>query len=508
MRPVPKLLSKTKLMRGVRCDKCIYLTIHRPELEPPITPELQALFDQGNEVGTKAREYFPDGILVDNEPWDFTGAINRTKLLLANKTPVIYEAAFAFAGCYARADILRLNPATERYQIFEVKSSTKLKDEHIDDIGLQVWIMAKAGLPIEQIHLMHLNPACRYPDLSNLFSIMDITATIREHYLGVQPKVRDLLTLLHQSEEPNTDLGEHCLKPTECQFKNHCFTEKAIPELSVFNLPQIKDRKWELYQAGITALDDPRLTDLTDLQERIVKAHQTNTRFVNAAGIAESLQRWQYPFIYLDFETINPAIPRYEGTGPFQQVPFQFSVHRQEAPHAPITHQAFLQTDNNDPRPALIPALLAACGTHGSIIAYFSKFESDRIRELAEFAPEFADALLSLLPRMVDPLVILREHVYDPAFNASFSLKRVAPALLGETQSYKGMLVANGLEAQQAFLQVINPLTAELTRKQLIKAMLEYCEKDTAVMVDLVEWLFSSLPSSPAFLPVAGEKGV
>ncbi len=506
MRPVPKLLSKTKLMRGVRCDKCIYLTIHRPDLEPPITPELQALFDQGNAVGAKAREYFPNGVLVDNAPWDFTGAINRTKLLLANKTPVIYEAAFAYAGCYARADILRLNPATERYQIFEVKSSTKLKDEQIDDIGLQVWIMAKAGLPIEQIHLMHLNSACRYPDLSNLFSCIDITATIREHYLSVQPKVRDLLTLLNQCDVPNIDLGEQCFKPTECQFKTHCFTEKSIPELSVFNLPQIKNRKWELYKAGITTLDDPRLTDLTDLQERIVKAHQTNTRFVNETGIAESLKTWQYPFIYLDFETINPAIPRYNGTGPFQQVPFQFSVHRQENPHAPVTHQAFLQTNADDPRPALIPALLAACGTQGSIIAYFAKFESDRIRELAEFAPEFADALLSLLPRMVDPLTILREHVYDPAFGASFSLKRVAPALLGESQSYKGMPVANGLEAQQAFLQVINPLTPDLVRQPIVKAMLDYCEKDTAVMVELVGWLLRSCSASPGFSPSVGEK--
>ena len=257
---------------------------------------------------------------------------------------------------------------------------------------------------------------------------------------------------------------------------------------------------------------DPRLTDLTDLQARIVNAHQTNTRYVNAAGIQEHIANWQYPFIYLDFETINPAIPCYEGTGPFTQVPFQFSVHRQDSPSAPLTHQAFLHTQASDPRPSLIPELLAACGTSGSIIAYFAKFEADRIRELAAFAPHYAEPLLSLLTRLVDPLTVLREHVYDPAFGASYSLKRVAPALLGENQSYQGMQVANGLEAQQAFLQVINPATPEFKRSELIKAMLDYCEKDTAVMVELVAWLRHearcSLAVPPALLAVAGEKGV
>src|SRR3990167_5545735 len=141
MKPIPKLLSKTKLMRGYRCLKCIYLTIHRPDLEPPITPDKQALFDQGNEVGTEARNYFPGGTLVDNLPWDFTGALVKTRALVAAGTPIIYEAAFEHMGCYARADIIQFNPNTQRWSIFEVKSTTKVKPEHIHDVGLQTWIM-------------------------------------------------------------------------------------------------------------------------------------------------------------------------------------------------------------------------------------------------------------------------------------------------------------------------------------------------------------------------------
>src|SRR5436190_9874167 len=139
MNQLPKLLSTTKLMRGYHCLKCIYLTIHHPELEAPITSETQALFDQGNIIGAKAREYYPGGVLIDNKPWDFIGALSKTRELIANGTTTIYEAAFEYMGCYARADIIQYSPDTKRWRIFEVKSSTKVKPEHYDDVGLQVW---------------------------------------------------------------------------------------------------------------------------------------------------------------------------------------------------------------------------------------------------------------------------------------------------------------------------------------------------------------------------------
>lgn len=491
MNYIPKLLSKTKLMRGYRCLKCIYLTIHQPELEAPVTPTTQALFDQGNEVGAKAREYFPGGILVDNKPWDFIGALNKTRQLLANNTHTIYEAAFEYMGCYARADIIQYSPESKRWHIYEVKSSTKVKPEHYDDVSLQVWIMAKSGLPIEEINIVHLNTECRHPDLSNLFKIVNVTNEVREKYLNVKPKLRDILSAIRQPEIPDINIGPYCLQPTECAFTQHCWQQKQIPETSVFNLPGIKDRKWDLFYDGIISLDHPDLTDLNELQERVTHCFKTGERYINRQAIKDALSEWKYPLVFLDFETINPAIPRYHGCRPFEQVPFQFSVHTCTTLDGEMTHQAFLHETSEDPRTALIPALLDACGEQGSIVAYFGKFESERIQALADFSAEHHDALLKLVDRIVDPLPIIRESVYDNAFNGSFSLKKVAPALLGDTHSYDDMLVSNGNDAQRAFEELISVNTPENKKNILKNAMLDYCKKDTYVMVELAKWLYA-----------------
>lgn len=494
MNAIPKLLSKTKLMKGYRCLKCIYLTIHYPELEPPIAPETQALFDQGNIVGAKAREYFPGGVLIDNKPWDFTGALAKTRELLANNAPAIYEAAFEYAGCYARADIIQFSPESNRWRIYEVKSSTKVKPEHYDDVGLQAWIMAKSGLPIESINVVHLNADCRFPDLNNLFKTVDITDEIRARYLSVQPKIKEILETIRKPETPEVDIGPQCLEPNECGFKKHCWQQKHIPEPSIFNLPKMHDRKWELYKDGIIALDDARLTGLNELQERIVNCYKTGERYINREAIEAALSGWQFPLVFLDFETINPAIPRYSGCRPFEHVPFQFSVHHWQTPNSELIHKEFLHVTADDPRPTLIPALLDACGEQGTIVAYFSRFESERIQALADYAPTYSEPLLKLVDRMADPLPIIRDTVYDNAFTGSFSLKSVAPALLGQSHGYDGMEVANGNDAQRAFEQIISGTLSQHRKSLLINALIEYCKKDTLVMVELVKWLYQQQP--------------
>ncbi|HVY53698.1 MAG TPA: DUF2779 domain-containing protein, partial [Gammaproteobacteria bacterium] len=214
---------------------------------------------------------------------------------------------------------------------------------------------------------------------------------------------------------------------------------------------------------------------------------------LNTTGIKEGLSNWQFPLVFLDFETANPAIPRYIGCTPYQHVPFQFSVHIWNDPESDLEHHEFLWTTLTDPRPSLIPALLKACGKQGSIVAYYSLFEAGRIEELAEFAPEYAEDLLALNQRLVDPLPIIRNNIYDNAFEGSFSLKKVASALLGQAHSYDNMVVANGGDAQRAFEAIITNSISENEKQALIKALLEYCKKDTLEVVELVKWLYQQV---------------
>lgn len=489
MSKLPKLLSKTRLMRGYQCLKSIYLTIHNKEFEPPVTPDLQAIFDQGNIVGAEARKKYPMGVMVENPAWDFYGALRKTRDLLEKETEVIFEPAFEYKGCFARADIIIYSRETKRWSVFEVKSTTKVKDEHLDDVGLQAWIMANAGLPIEKVCIMHLNSECRFPNLKNLFIEVDVTEELRKRHQFIPLKLTEIFKTVRSDSAPNVDIGPHCSSPNECPFTSHCWGEKNIPQISIFNLPGIKSMKWDLYAEGILELDDPRLKDLTPAQQRAVDVFKSKKRYIDSAGIKKAMSSWKFPMVFLDFETINPAIPRYEKTGPYQQVPFQFSAHIWSAPDEELIHREYLHTDESDPRPKLIPLLLEACKDNGSIVAYYSTFEKQRIAELAEYSGQYMADLEALLDRFVDPLPIFREFVYDNDFDGSFSLKTVAPAILGQAQSYEGMLVDNGSAAQRAFEEIIDPKTDPGRRAELIVASLEYCKKDTLVMVELVRWL-------------------
>lgn len=486
----PKLISKTKIMLGYQCRKNVYLSVHNKELIPPVTPELQALFDQGNEVTLEARKRYPEGVLVDLPAWEFVGSLKKTRELLAEHTACIFEAAFEYKGCYARADIITYNPATQRWSIFEVKSTTKVKDEHLDDVGLQVWIMANAGLPIEKISILHLNNLCKYPDLKNLFTEEDVTEQLRVRHTSIAPKLNEIFKSLRAEQVPDIDIGPQCTIPRECQFMEHCWSQKNIPEKSVFSIPGLREKKWELYQRNYIALDDIPDYELNEKQQICLQVLKTSKRYINSDYIKKELSGWKFPLVFLDFETINPAIPRYEGTTCFSQVPFQFSVHILKSLSAELEHFEFLHTEASDPRESLAQALIKSCGGEGSVVAYYGQFESARIQDLEEYFPALAARLKAIRERIVDPLPIIREAVYDAEFLDSYSIKSVGPALLGKDFSYAHMLVGDGSAAQRAFAEVIDSKTNLKRKEELRQALLDYCKKDTLVMVELVKWLY------------------
>ncbi len=503
MAQIPKLISKTKIMNGYQCHKNLYWAIHNKQLIPPVSPELQALFDQGNAVTEMARKLYPMGILVDFPAYDFIGSLHKTRDLLKEKTEIIFEAAFEYLGCYARADIIKYNPISQRWSIIEVKMTTKVKDEHLDDVGLQVWIMANAGLPIEKISIMHLNNLYRHSSLKentkNLFIEEDVTDKLRESYRLISPRLTDIFKAIKSDTVPEVSIGKKCFVPRECQFLNHCWGQLEMPTPNVFDLPALNNKKWseakwDLYERGhigLTNLDEKDKTEILNTQQnKALEAIICNKRFVDSAKIQNELASWKWPLIFLDFETINPAVPRYQETWPFMQVTFQFSLHvlstREEQPQ----HFDFLAEDLNDPREALAKKLIKVCPLNGTIVAYFAKFESERLKELADHLPEYADKLNQIRERLVDPLPLLRESVYDPKFGDSFSIKSVGPALLGDRFSYSHLKVGDGGAAQRAFEELISSKTSPMRKNELKAALLSYCEQDTLVMVELVRWLY------------------
>lgn len=481
-------LSKSRLMRGLQCGKSLYLTIHQPELEPEVSDSQQALFDQGHEVGKRAQQSFPGGVLVDAPYYDSAAATAQTREAIARGENTLYEATFSTDGVTARIDILHRSSSTAPWDLIEVKSSTSVKPEHLDDVAIQLHVAEQAGLLIGRAFVMHINNQATAPDLSNLFHRTDVTSDARSRQEMIQKKILELTQVVSQANAPPVSIGPHCSEPYDCPFQDHCW--KDIPEASIFDLPSMGKKVWELYAAGIVSIGDSRFVPSQGVQQHRAEAVRSGTRWIDASAIKRQLTEWRWPLTYLDFETIAFAIPRYPGTRPYQQVPFQYSALRQHSIDSPLDESFYLHDNASDPREPLIQALISATGGPGSVVAYNMSFEANCIRSLISFFPQYAGELQSIIDRLVDPLPIFRSSVYDKNFFGSFSIKSVAPAILGSSSSYDGMIVADGEAAQRAFLNLISAAPGSVEHSTLRKAMLDYCRKDTMEMADLVKWLF------------------
>lgn len=487
-----KKMSKSRFLQGLQCEKSLYLSAHFPQSEPNRDASTLAVMEQGRMVGIEAQKEFPFGVLID-EPFNRTqAAIERTLAEIEHGTLVIFEATLEYKGVFAKIDILSRPSPTEPWALAEVKSTVRVKDEHYTDVALQLYVALGCGLQISHCYLQHLNKDSTAPALSNLFHREDITSEVRKLLPEIEQNIERLQNVVAQSEIPRVDIGPHCSKPYDCVYQEKCWAH--LPEKSVFDFPAIHKEVWDFYRQGITELTDPRFGPFQGTQAKRLEAVRSKKRWVDKPQIKEQLSSWQWPLLYLDFETISPAIPRYAGSHPHEQVPFQFSATLQKKRGGEVEKIDFLHEVESDPRPTLIRALCDIVDKGRCIVAYYKAFEGGVMERLAEgIGGRDAGVLLAAVRRLVDPLPIIRSAVYDPAFGDSFSIKSVAPAILGAEASYGAMDVGDGSAAQRAFMELIDPQLSPKRRAQLRQALLQYCRKDVDVMQSLVDWLFTQL---------------
>ncbi|MDD5564411.1 MAG: DUF2779 domain-containing protein [Thermoanaerobaculaceae bacterium] len=417
-------LSKTRFTAGLQCHKQLWWKVHEPdapELVP--TPAQQAVFDQGTRVGEVARTYVPGGALVDAPHNAFARRLATTKRLLEQRVPAVYEASFDSGGVYAAVDILERDG--DRFRLIEVKSSTRIKDEHIPDVAVQLHVLRAAGLDVEGAELMHLNRECTFPDLEDLFVREDVTGAAE----AWQPELPELIAgqlRMLAGGLPDVPIGEHCTKPYECPFMSRCWA--GVPEHHVSTLYRAPHGGAALIAAGFETIAELPADGLNAIQARQREAVLTG-RIVVEPGLDRALRVFDSPLAFLDFETVAPAIPVWDGCHPYEQVPVQFSCDV-EAAGETLVHHEWLADGPGDPRPELARALVAACAGARTVVAYNAGFERGCIERLADAVPELADDLLAIAGRLADPLPIVRAHVYHPDFHGSFSLKSVLPALV------------------------------------------------------------------------------
>lgn len=478
-------LSKTRFIAGLQCHRQLWWRTHEPEApELVVAPSTQAIFDTGTRVGGIARGQVPGGVLIDFPHDEYAAKLDATQTALARRPPAIYEASFSANGIFVAVDILERG--SRGWRVVEVKSSTQLKPQHVPDAAVQVHTLRAAGVAVSGVDVMVLNSACRFPDLSNLFRREDVSEAVESSQNDVAHELKSQLAVL-AGPLPEVAVGPHCDAPYECPFKSRCWPE--LPAHHVSTLYYGGKKVHEFLAKGWTTIHDLPAGVLknaaSDRQRRAVQAG----RMLVEGDLASALAAFPYPRAYFDFETLGPAIPAWNGCGPYMQVPAQFSCHV-ETEDGTLTHHECVADEPGDPRPAIAAKVVDACRGAACVVTYNASFERGCLERLAETVPMLADELLDVRSRVVDLLPPVRDHVYHPDFGGSFSIKSVLPALVPGF-SYEGLPVADGDHASRLLAKLLLEPDAytPLERSAWREALLEYCALDTLAMVKVLHRL-------------------
>lgn len=489
---VGRVLSKSKLVAYRQCPKRVWLEVHRPDLRED-SAQAQARFESGYRVGDIAQQLYDPkgtGVLLDPQQEGFESVFARTQELLGTPQP-IFEAGFRTDQALAFADVML--PVKKggklAWKMVEVKSSTSVKDYHLDDAAIQVFIARATGVALAGASVACIDSAWVYPgggDYAGLLQETDVIGQALDREAEVRSWIADAQRVVASRAEPVVKMGKQCSAPFECGFSAYCQGLVTATENPISQLP---GRLGKALQELIDAED---LTDLRDVPDALLNAKQLRVKeaalsgkaFFDRKSAALALQPHKFPAYFMDFETIQFAVPVWKGTRPYQQIPFQFSVHRLSRT-GKLEHQSFLDLSGEDPSLGFAKTLVAACGDKGPIFAYNAGFEKSRILELATRFPRMATALKALAERVVDLLPVARDHYYHPDQEGSWSIKAVLPSLCPDLDYARLEGVQDGGMAMEAYAEAIAATTLPERKAEIERQLVAYCALDTLALVRL-----------------------
>ena len=481
------LLTKSDYILYRECHKNAWMKIHKPEIyyKSELSEFEKSIIETGNEVEFLARKLFPSGILIEGRDEQ---AQKDTQDFLAAKKSILFQPIFVKDGFLAAADILERDE-NSGYIIYEVKATNAIKEKvHFYDLAFQANLLKKTGLKINGIKIIHLNPEFIRSgdmDIKKLFQIDDVTGKVTELLDDVYAEMDVALDYLSKDSEPR---GACC-----CIFKgrsNHCATfqhsNSDVPEYSIHDIARIgssKKKLEELIDSNILHIKDlPEGFELTDIQRNQVESHVYGKMILEMELIAEELKKLVFPLYFLDYETFPSAIPRFDGYSPYQQIPFQYSLHILKSPDSELEHLDFLYTGSDDPSRLLAESLQKDIGSSGSVIVWNKKFECKINKEIGERFPEFKNFMDSANHRVYDLMDIFTKQYYvHKHFRGSTSIKCVLPALVPNL-TYKDLHIQEGGTASQSWNKITTASISQDKKNKISKDLLDYCELDTYAM--------------------------
>lgn len=475
-------LSKTKYCRGIQCKKILWLDTYKPEEATQVSDD--AVLENGTEVGELAKGLFGkySDVAFSKE---LSQMIEKTKEFLLNENIVITEASFQFENLFCSVDILK--KTKNQIELYEVKSSTEIKDIYIHDISYQYYLLKKLGYSITKASIVSINPFYERKgelDLKKLFVIHDVTNIVEENREQVEDNIRQMERYM-KTEEIEDNIDMHCFKPYPCPYFSYC--TKHLEKENIFSLRRMPKKKLiKFYKEGITSFEQLKKININDPYKRqVLYELEEREPHIDVEKMNMFLSTLQEPLYFLDFETFQEAIPKYDYTRPYMQIPFQYSLHSVE--NGKLKHKEFLSKPNVDPRRELALRLVKDIPMNACVVAYNMMFEKMIVKHLSELYPDLRQHLLCIYENMHDLMIPFKEgYYYTKEMKGSYSIKYVLPALFPDERDldYHHLdMVHNGKEAMHLFKDMINKEEREV--EQIRKALLAYCKLDTYAMVKI-----------------------
>jgi hypothetical protein len=489
-------ITKTDYLEYTYCKKNLWLHKHKKELfvGVELSEFEKKIIEEGNIADEAARNLFPEGKLIEIVG---TNAVPITQSFLDGGAKTLFQAAFLHDEFFVQADVLKFNEVLDGWELYEVKATNAVKrtipHHHVNDLAFQKSVIEKSGLKIVKAGVVHLNGEYRQHGKVNynaLFIVADLTDEVLEAQEGVRQQMQDLKTYLSMDEE----------KGCECLYRGHnaqCttfrYSNPDVPEYSVHDINRIGGSKKLFYDwidRGIYKLDDIDNPEaLKGAKKAQYEAYTTGRPLIDHEAIKESLDELVFPLYFFDYEGYSSAIPRFDGFGAYEQVPFQYSLHIMHE-SGEVDHKEFLILEpEGDLTLPLIERMREDFGDEGSVVSWYKSYESQRNDKLAELHPDHADFLESLNDRMFDLMTIFSKDMYvDARFKGSASIKNVLPVIVPEL-SYKALGIQKGDQAVERWEKMIDSETSEEEKEQIAMDLLEYCKLDTLAMVEIYRFL-------------------
>lgn len=446
-------------------------------------------FRVGHQVGDLAQRQYPDGVMIEPVDRNWAEAIRRTTDLVSsvNQT-TLFEATFTYGGIMIRADIL--NPVEHGWHMIEVKSTTSVKEYHLEDVAIQAWTARNAGLSLTKVSVQTIDSGWTYRGGGNydgLFKLESVEMHIAKAVASVPRWIDDAREVLERKVAPEIKMGAQCNDPFACPFQDFC--KSLVPQaIQPINwLPRMPSKKLAVYEMdGVSEMAHLDPDNLTENQRKVWSATISNLPFRQSLSVDIRAQISGARY-YIDFETIAMVVPLWEGTRPYQPIPFQWSCHiePQDSTLAPseLPHRSFLDLSGDDPSHSFIQSLLETVGDDGPILVYNQSFEKRILRDLVQRLPDYASQIEAVISRVVDLLPITVAHYYHPAMRGSWSIKSVLPTLAPELNYANLEGVSHGGEAQEAYLEAIAVETTSERKREIESSLIRYCTRDTEAMV-------------------------